>query len=107
VVMLTHPRNLHEAEVQAAARRATGETRLFSVVLDRHGAAELAEIRHGSPVPLRRFQLDLAQVAPPVPTRREPRTEAPGPWRGDVEPVPFPFRFGVAASIEPHLFDFD
>ena len=29
------------------------------------------------------------------------------PWRGDVEPVPFPFRLGVTTKLQPHLLCFD
>src|SRR5262249_16719033 len=43
--------------------------------------------------------------ARPAPRREEPA--ATGGWRGDVEPIPFPFRFGVGGMIRPRHFAFD
>src|SRR5262249_19940344 len=45
VVLLTHPRNLAEPDVSAAARRAGNGTRLFAVAVDEHGAARFAEVK--------------------------------------------------------------
>ena len=101
VVLLTHPRALREADVQAAApgRRAT---RLFALSVNDHGHAELAEVRHGTPSPVRQFQVDIGQPAEPKP---QPPAD-PSAWTGDVEPIPFPFRFGIS-NASPLLFDFD
>jgi hypothetical protein len=105
VILLTHPRNLAEADVAAAARRVGTDTRLFALTVDGHGAAAFAELRRGTPLPLARFQVDLARkTEPPDPA---PQAAADMPWRGDVEPIGFPFRFGVIAADEPPLFDFD
>jgi hypothetical protein len=100
VVLLTAPRNLDEPDVQAAARRAEGQTRLFAVGVAASGAVTFSEMRHGLPVPLGRFHLDL-EVPPPPPR------PACGAWTGPVEPVPFPFRFGPGSNHEPFLFAFD
>jgi hypothetical protein len=102
VVLLTHPRNLGEPEVQAAAARVSANTRLFALSVEESGEAELAELRHGMPVSLVRFRVDLTARVEPRPSTCEPATS----WSGEVEPVPCPFRFGVGA--EPiAFFDFD
>jgi hypothetical protein len=105
VVLLTHPRNLKEPDVAAAARRAGGETRLFALAVDAHGSVELSQVRHGAPVTISRFHIDLDRPGP-VPAA-PPRREELAPWQGDVEPVAFPFRFGAEAAQGPFLFAFD
>jgi hypothetical protein len=105
VVLLTHPRNLREEDVGAAARRAPAGTRVLALALDGHGAATLSELRHGVPVPVRQFRVDFS-AAPPPPVAEAP-VERPGAWAGDVEPVGFPFRFGTGGPLAAHLFDFD
>jgi hypothetical protein len=107
VVLLTHPRSLREADVLAAARRATPGVRLFAVALDGAREVDLCELRHGVPVKLRHLRLVPAEPAQPV--RSEGPTSAGSPyrWRGDVEPVGFPFRFGVGSVIHEDWFDFD
>jgi hypothetical protein len=110
VVLLTHPRSLHEEDVCAAARRVAAGTRLFALALDGHGQAELSELKHGAPVPVRQFRVDLSAAAPstePAPAAPATRRGAAGPWRGDVEPIGFPFQIGVGGPIGPGLFDFD
>src|SRR5205807_523964 len=52
VVLLTHPRNLLEEDVRAAALRATRQTRLLALALDGHGSATLEIL----PRPLTRGQ---------------------------------------------------
>ncbi len=105
IVLLTHPRNLGEDDVRAAARRLCPGARLFALTLDRHGHAELSEFKHGVPVALRQFRVDYsaapaAPAAPPAPLDAEK-------WTGDVEPIGFPFRFGVGGKIGAEGFDFD
>ncbi len=108
VVLLTHPRNLAEPDVLAAARTARGHTRLFTVAVDGHGECRFDELRHGAPVAIGRFRIDLTTPAPPPPQRREPVDGRPGAaWKGDVEPIGFPFRFGLAGNDEALLFAFD
>ena len=57
VVVLTHPLNLNEPEVIAAARAVSSAghagTRLFAVAVDSKGRLELAELRRGLPIVLR------------------------------------------------------
>jgi hypothetical protein len=104
VVLLTQPHNLDEPDVQAAARRILPGTRLFAVAVDDSGAVVFNELRHGLPVPLGRFRLDLD-----LPSRGAAATPLVGPcgWRGELEPVGFPFRFGPGGNHEPFLFAFD
>ena len=106
VVLLTHPRNLREPDVRTAGRRVAPGTRLFAVALDTAGSVDLVELRHGAPVPVRHFQVSRP-IVPVRPAIKEP--EYPGepraPWTGDVEPIGFPFRFGVSKEIV--CFDFD
>jgi hypothetical protein len=106
VVLLTHPRNLREADVLTAARRAGPRDRLFAVALDETGAASVSEIRHGAPVALRQFRVEYepAKPAPVLASRDEPLAALP-PWSGAVEPVPFPFRFGTSDRIAHFEFD--
>src|SRR5690606_38382639 len=104
VVLLTHPRSLSEPDVRAAARRAPGNVRLFALAVDETGAAELSELRRGENVSLRRFQL----------LRQEPRERPPAvevapdaPWQGPLEPVPWPFRFGLVGPVQQLAMDSD
>jgi hypothetical protein len=106
VVLLTHPRALGEEDVRAAARRAPADTRLFALALDGGGRAELSELRHGAPVAVRQFRVDLSGPGPARPAARESVPVA-GPWAGQVEPVPFPFRFGPGGPLLPNLLAFD
>ncbi len=103
VVLLTQPRNLAEPDVQAAARRLGPDSRLFAVAVAAGGEAIFSELRHGLPVPVSRFRLDLALPEP----SRSAGPEPPREWRGDIEPVGFPFRFGPGGNHEPLLFAFD
>jgi len=106
VVLLTHPRSLGEPEVAAAARSLTaGDTvRLFAVSVDSGGQVELAELRQGLPIVLGRSRINLAgdgsDAAPaPQPAQRP----AYLPWKGDVEPIGFPFQCGVFDPLDGHL----
>jgi hypothetical protein len=107
VVILTHPRNLHEADVAAAARDVPAGTRLFAVGVDGHGEVQLAEMRQGAAVPLSRLRVDLADRPARAPARSVPPSVAWAalPWQGDVEPIGYPFRFGLAGRLM--RFDFD
>src|SRR5262249_6894798 len=98
VVLLTHPRNLAEEDVAAAARRVRPGTRLFALSGAGRGRARPAEVNHGPPINRSQFHVDLPPAAPPAPAaKRRPggEAEASTPWSGDVEPIGFPFRFGV------------
>jgi hypothetical protein len=105
VVLLTHPRNLAEADVQAASRRAAAGTRVFALAVDEAGDSRLCELRHGTPVRLQQFRVDLTPKAD-VPVREKSPPVAGG-WKGDVEPVGFPFAFGPAHKMHKGVFDFD
>ena len=106
LVVLSHPRSVAEADFAAASRRGTAGTRIFSVTIDEPGQVQFREWRRGIPVKVGDFRVDFS---PQAPSRRPPSATGPDPrgWRGDVEPVPFPFRFGVAHRIDRPLFDFD
>jgi hypothetical protein len=101
VVLLTHPRSLAEADVTAAARRADPNTRLFAVAVDEPGEVLFAELKHGAPVKLCQFQVHPAE--PPRPISAILGTA----WRGDVEPVGYPFPLGIVGTLEKGLFDLD
>jgi hypothetical protein len=110
VVLLTQPRNLAEPDVTAAARRALAPTRLFAVAADEHGAVEISEVKHGVPIKLSRFRVDMTPAGPSVPTPRPARvwrSETGASWKGHVEPVPYPFRFGTVPRRILFRFDFD
>ena len=103
IVVLTHPRSLEEEEVRRAAQEVDSSTRLFALTLDRLGQGALLELRHGSPLTIRQFRLDLSsrrQSVEPPPTKATD-------WTGDVEPIGFPFRFGIAGNIPALGYDFD
>jgi len=106
VVLLTHPRNFLETDVEGAARRLPPGTRLFGVGVDAHGGVLLAELKHGAPVKICQFQVDLtlgaARTAPRPP---DPVLEPLAPWKGHIEPIGFPFRFGLTSRVE--AFDLD
>ncbi len=106
VVVLSHPRSVAEADFAAAARRGAAGTRVFSVAIDEPGQVQFREWRRGVPVKLGDFRVDFN---PPSgrPSGSRPAGPDPRGWRGDVEPVPFPFRFGVIHRIDRPLFDFD
>jgi hypothetical protein len=116
VALLTHPRSLAEPAVVDAARRPAegGGTRLFAVAVDPGGEVELAELRRGRPVTLGHCRVDLADATDPG---RPDAARAPAAhraaWRGDIEPIPFPFRCGLLVSgrrdadLDGRLIDFD
>jgi hypothetical protein len=103
IVLLTHPRNLAEADVHAAALRVQPGVRAFALSVDDCGSAAFSELRHGTPVPLTNFSIDLN---PPEPKEELLRLVPAGQWGGDVEPVPTPFVFGPGgAPIHAMAFD--
>ncbi len=104
IVLLTHPFNLNEPDLATAARRLGEGYRLFGLTVDAHGLVQLSELRGGAPLALSRFQVDLNP--PRVPP--QPASAQQTSWSGDVEPVGFPFRFGVEQdSSGEMLFAFD
>jgi hypothetical protein len=63
-------------------------------------------MKHGLPVPLCQFHVDMTQATAP-PDERDGEGETARAWQGDVERIPFPFRFGVVGNLLPRGFDFD
>ena len=104
LVVLTHPRSVLGPDFAAATLRASAGTRVFTVAVDEPGRVSFREWRHGVPVKLADFRINFA-LAPAL--SKGSRPDDPRGWRGDVEPVPFPFRFGVTHRIDRPLFDFD
>jgi hypothetical protein len=103
VVLLTHPRSLAEPEVAAAARTLPPGARLFAVAVEPDGRVELSELRRGIPVAVAGCRVEIRPAA-------EPRTAPPvdtSAWRGDVEPVGFPFPFGLLNRLDDAHFDLD
>jgi hypothetical protein len=107
VVLLTHRRNLREENVAAAARRARAPLRLFVVALDGSGQTELAEVRHGHGVPVRQFRVDLGLLREPPPEPERDDLRGPLPWQGSVEPIGYPFCFGLAGPLMSNKLAFD
>jgi hypothetical protein len=102
VVLLTHPRSLGEPDVGDAARLSASDesTRLFAVSVDSSGQVELAELRRGWPVVLGRSRVDLGVLAGAAPlSTTAARYAQSTPWRGDLEPIPFPFRCGILDRV--------
>ena len=107
VILLTHPRNLSEPAVTAAARERRPGDRLFALSVDDRGRAEFGEWTDGGLIALRSFRVDLAgaeAAKPEAAARPRPAGGEPA-WAWDVEPVGFPFRPGIVA--EPAGFGFD
>ena len=104
IVLLTHPRVLRDGEVQRLSKVLAKGCRLFAVTATEEGQAELVHLREGGIVPVTRFRVDFA---PPTPADPKPLPEvAPYvPWTGDVEPIPFPFRFGLTNRVVDLAFD--
>ena len=107
VLLLTHPRSLAEPDVAASARVLAVGTRLFAVAVDPGGEVVLSELRHGAPVAIGRCRVEVGEGSPPATPRTEADPREPRPWRGDVEPIGFPFPIGATEPIDDRLFDFD
>jgi hypothetical protein len=107
IVLLSHPRNLEEIDVGAAARRVMPNTRLFAVTIDDRGNGQLAEMKHGTPVRLSQFRVDMNQALTPPEQPEERQRHAASSWSGDVEAIGFPFRFGIMGQLVANGFDFD
>lgn len=106
VILLTHPRSLSSADVAEAASAAPRGTRLFAVAVDEAGAVELSELRGGGPVALARCRVTVAPPEPePVLRKADPAPDSL--WKGDIEPIPYPFRLGLQADIWDGPFSFD
>jgi hypothetical protein len=103
IVLLTHPRNLRNKEVQSAAASLPENNRLFALTVDDKGAAQFSQLRHGEEVAISRFRVNFRNTEiPPV-----PRVTDASMWKGDVEPVPFPFPIEPFRKITAMGFDAD
>jgi hypothetical protein len=104
IVVLTHPRVLREVEIQRLTKVLAKGCRLFAVTATEEGLVELVQIREGGIVPIRRFRVDFTT---PVPEEAKPKFEASpfAAWTGDIEPIPFPFRFGLTDRVNDLVFD--
>lgn len=111
IVLLTHPRSLATQALVEAANTVPAGTRLFAVTADAGGQIDLSELRHGTPVGVCRFRVEIAPVPEPEPETvpAKPRTGKRAAtvcgWTGDVEPIGFPFRFGVRQSVQAFAMD--
>ena len=105
VILLTHPFSLAEPDVGNAARRVRPGSRLFGLGIDDQGRAMLSEFRGGTALPLQRFHVhpETLSTLPVKPASVDLS------WKGDVEAIGYPFRFGVEAETprSPLQFAFD
>jgi hypothetical protein len=97
VFLLTHPLNLAEDNVRAAARRLAPQDRLFGLTVNNQGDAEFVQIRHGMPVRLRSCRVDFVRAATQA-TQPSNAPAAPA-WSGAVEPIGWPIPFGIDSRI--------
>jgi hypothetical protein len=104
IVLLTHPRTLREEEVQRLTKALASGSRLFALAATEEGQIELVQMHEGGIVPLSRFRVDFASAPPP---QASPVADGPMyvPWKGDVESIPYPFRFGLTNRIVDLAFD--
>ncbi len=95
VVLLTHPRSLVEAEIKSVADELGKHSRLFALTAEEDGQVEFSELRSGEPVCITRIRVDFsATQTRPI----SPFVPSDDMWRGDVEPIPFPFPFGLTSD---------
>jgi hypothetical protein len=109
VILLTHPRNLIDPSVTAAAKRRHPTDRLYALAVDADGQAELAEWTRSGRLTVRQFRVDLVSAEAAVDRAGTPTVvkKKVGDWTGDVEPVPFPFRPGTVGDVAQFGFDTD
>ncbi len=108
IVLLTHPRNLDEPDLAAAAARASKHARLFAVAADSEGRVEFAMLGRGCRRTITQIRVDLKtkQLPTPAPSIPQLGEAAPYlPWTGDVEPYGYPFWIGLAGKVEETAFD--
>ncbi len=106
VVLLTHPLSLLDDDLSAAARRLRPADRLFAISVEESGSVELTELRHGTPVIHSRSRVKVAGCCKEV-GDSSVGDQAVEHWKGDIEPIGFPFRLGALQPISDNLFDFD
>ncbi|OWK46343.1 hypothetical protein [Fimbriiglobus ruber] len=107
VILLTHPRNLTQPDVIAAAVSKRPADRLLTLSVDARGQAELGEWVDAGVRSIRKFRVDLAAAEAAVAERTAAPALPHSTWTGDVEPIPFPFRPGLVGAPEKFGFDAD
>jgi hypothetical protein len=105
IVLLTHPRVLRDEEIRRLTKVLADGCRLFALTATEDGDIELARLRDGGAVAVRRFRVEF--TAPTPAAERSPGPEVPShtPWSEDVEPIPFPFQFGLTHRVRDLAFD--
>jgi hypothetical protein len=103
IVLLTQPRTLREEEVQRLSKSLPKKCRLFALTATEEGAIEMVRMRDGGTAPISRFRVNFVSPA------RQAKPAIDGllyvPWSGDVEPIPYPFRFGLTNRVVDLAFD--
>lgn len=92
-VLLTHKRNLDEAQVQDAARAFLPPTRLFAAAIDESGEVELSRIAQGGSIAISRCR--ITQPKPSASSAPKPREVCRDRWSGTIELLPLPFTLPV------------
>ena len=84
-----------EAEIKSVADELGKHSRLFALTAEEDGQVEFSELRSGEPVCITRIRVDFsATQTRPI----SPFVPSDDMWRGDVEPIPFPFPFGLTSD---------
>ncbi|MHC4841498.1 MAG: hypothetical protein ACYTDT_11210 [Planctomycetota bacterium] len=96
IVLMTHPLNISEAEVVSATKELKPDQRLFAVTVDERGSGSHFQLTAQGKVLLRSFGLDIRPV---VLERPESTMPTQGPWAGEIDPIPMPFKLGLLDSI--------
>lgn len=104
VVLLTHPRTLHAEEIQQLSKTSPEGARLFALTANEDGKIELAHLRGGGSVSISQFHIDF-NLATPEPSTSLSVAAPYVPWSGNVELVPYPFRFGLTNRLVDVTFD--
>jgi hypothetical protein len=94
VVVLTHPRAMQEPSMRFELNRAPKNARVFALTLNDLGEGAFGEWSHGLSRSPKTFRVTLQ-----LPQSEKP-TIPQGAWKGPVEPIPFPFRFGLHGAIQ-------
>jgi hypothetical protein len=105
IVLLTHPRVLREGEVQRLAKVPAPGCRLFALSVTEDGQVELARLSESGAVPVSRFRVEFTAPVPATPKPTAVEAPPQAPWSGDIEPIPFPFRFGLTNRVIELAFD--
>ncbi|WP_020472485.1 hypothetical protein [Zavarzinella formosa] len=105
IVLLTHPATLTEPILLQLPKTLPPNHRLFALTITEDADVELAEVRPGGVVAIKRLRLQFPAPDPEKTIPPLPKTTAKEPWTGDGEPIPYPFRIGPIHGIENLSFD--